>query len=300
MKRRHQKKLGYYMKGLMFPCIRELRPLLGAQDAAIQTNEIILRNFEEIGMNHAEGINKYLKTLADKYKISHGANNFQYVKLKIAEANIINTFNIIDFFFKRFSKQIQLYKNISKNEWIDKDKDNEQLDSLNQVVVNLKKEEITKLKKIPEYHLLDHYRLIRNSIVHISEKNSNKLAKLHTNLIDRYGEHFSEHYGTLPNLKDQLTYEDYFLYTRAVKYFSNILNDAANLQYADIVNIALNDTDFLAKLRRVERVKEKGIRARRIAYIKGYFRQKHEYGNSKQQQNHFLEAFKDFDSIKWN
>lgn len=40
MKKRGQKKPGYYLEGHMLPCVRNLRPMFGSHDAAIQANQI--------------------------------------------------------------------------------------------------------------------------------------------------------------------------------------------------------------------------------------------------------------------
>lgn len=301
MKRRDQKALGYYMKGIMLPCMRNLKKYLGSQDAAIQTNEILLRNFEEITREQKLNINIYLKDLADRYKISHGSNDFHYIRLKISDSNIVNTFTTFDSFLKEFSNQMKIYKKISKKEWKDKDRNDVQLDSLNQILININSENKKKLTSLPEYHLLEYYRLIRNLIVHVhdSDKKLEKLNTYHKEIIGKYEKHFIDHYNSIPNPKINLSFDDYFLYTRAIKYFSNVLNDAIALTYDEVITYALNDKSLIEKLRRTEKISQIGIRAKRIQYLKGYFFHNHGYGNSKKQQEEFLSAFKQIDEVKW-
>lgn len=302
MKKRNQKALGYYMQGIMLPCMRDLKKLLGSQDAAIQTNEILLRNFEEIASQQEKNINIFLKSLADKYKISHGSNDFSYVRLKISESNIVNTFTIFDAFLKEFATQLKVYKNISKEDWKDKDRNGDQLDTLNQIIENISVESKKRIISMPEYHLLEYYRFIRNSTIHThdSQRKRGRLNNYNKGIISKYENHFMEHYKSVPSLKDYLNFEDYFLYTRAIKYFSNVLNDTAELSYSEVCRYALNDEDLIRKLSRTEGISEKGIRAKRIQYLKGYFFSKHGYGNSKKQQEEFLQAFKEVDKVKWD
>ncbi|MBU5213892.1 hypothetical protein [Heyndrickxia oleronia] len=302
MKKRNQKALGYYMQGIMLPCMRDLKKLLGKQDAAIQTNEILLRHFEEIASKQEKDINIFLKSLADKYKISHGSNDFNYVRLKISESNIVNTFTIFDAFLKEFATQLKVYKNISKEDWKDKDRNGDQLDTLNQIIENISVESKKRIIHLPEYHLLEYYRFTRNSIIHThdSQRKKERLDNYNKEIINKYETHFIEHYKSVPSLKDYLNFEDYFLYTRAIKYFSNVLNDAVELSYSEVCSYALNDENLIRKLRGTEGISEQGIRARRIKQLKSYFFNKHGYSNSKKQQEEFLQAFKEVDKVKWD
>ena len=297
MKKRGEKLPGYYMKKPMFPCIRGLRPLLGSQDAAIQTNEIALRYMEEVGNASETGLNNFLLNMADKYKISHGERDFEKVKRIIAQTNIVNTFNIIDLFFKRFICEYRQYKQISFDSWISAN-NGKQLDSLNQIYFNLPQNIKELIDIVPEFHLLNYYRLVRNCLVHIGSNNK-KIIKYYEKTIKSFKEHFTQCYKLLPHSLGNLDYNDYFLYTRSVKYFANKLNDFADLRLEEIIAFSKKDLNFTKKLKGLENISDVNTKIRRTRVIKSYYIQHHAYGRDKILINTFLKEFKKSDKIKW-
>lgn len=296
MKKRGTKLPAYYLEKPMYPCIRLVRPMLGEQDASIQTNYIIIKSFED---EYRGNIRGKLNELSDIYKISKGNNDLGHVMLIMAQMNIISTFSVIDEFFKIFIDDYKKYKRLSDSEWKYKDSKNNQLDSLNQILYNFSQSQKNELLLIPEFELLDYYRLMRNYIIHKDSKILEKVHNKHEKLIDNYKNFFEKNYKLLPNSFEMLEFKDYFLYTRAYKYFVNKLNNIADLTLENIVEYAKLDKKFQTDLRGVENIKNVKIRARRIAKIRGYYRMSFSFGRDKTFENQFLDLYKKSDIIKW-
>lgn len=294
MKKRGQKKPGYYLNGHMFPCVRRLRPMFGAHDAAIQSNQIILLHFEDEYRHNLDG---KLLELSAKYKVSPGNSNFAFVKRSIAEMNITSTYTLVDRFLKDFISDCVKYK---KMDWKYKNKDGDLLDPLNQIIFNLPYSKSKLITQIPEYSLLDYYRHVRNQIIHPNAQNLSRLNKKHMELVNSYGEHWMGIYKIMPNEYEQISYNDYFIYTRAVKYFVNALNNIVELTTEEIVIAAQQDVTLRKRLRSCEQIRTLSIRNKRIIALRSFYREYFSYGRNRGLEDSFLEQYKKIDSVSWD
>jgi hypothetical protein len=79
----------------------------------------------------------------------------------------------------------------------------------------------------PEYKLLEYYRVVRVAGAHVDDKTAEKAAKAFRVLSSADLLHFHTYpqITQAPNAPGEISFEDFRLYTRSIKYYSNILND---------------------------------------------------------------------------
>src|ERR1700756_4650760 len=158
-------KPGYFNQKPLLKGIKDLRYNLGIQDSCIQTNEVALRFLEENSIEHHLGIEDFIKSLCVKYSVSLGTADFKLLKQQIYESYIVQTYNIVEPFFKQLNKEYKKWNNFTED-WLIK-KDGQNLDPYSQLLLNLPAHKSSVIKKYPESDLLNYYRLLRNSITHL-------------------------------------------------------------------------------------------------------------------------------------
>ena len=294
MKKRGQKKPGYYLEGHMLPCVRNLRPMFGSHDAAIQANQIVLTYFEN---ENRDAVNTKLLELAEEFKISPGNSDFLFVKKAIAEMYLTSTYTLVDRSLKDFAADCIRYKQI---EWKHQNGDGDNLDPLSQILYNLSAKQRSQIKQYPEYWLIDYYRHIRNHIIHPNPQNLSRLAKKHQELLDLYEFHWLNVYKITPNNYEGISYEDYFIYTRAFKYFVNVLSNTVGLTTDEIVVAAKNNAALQKRLRSCEQISNHAIRIQRITALRSFYRAFFSYGTSRQLENSFIDEYAKVDRVSWN
>ncbi len=286
-------KPGYFIESPVFPSVNELKDILGLRDSTIQTNEIALQYFEEIGNAKEEGINNFLKQMGDKYKISHGTNKFSFLKSTIHGSYIVQTYNIAESFFKSLIREYRYYKNISGDSWKTKNENGETIDVFNQLLYNLPNASRALVEEKPEYKLLDYYRLVRNANVHL-HIDRDKINGYYNKYVVPNKQYFQSNYSGIqnaPNSIYDINFEDFQLYTRALKYFSNHINNACDLQISEIAQKAAEDKDLQNYMRKFHLLPQK----RRMKLI-GYYRGKHRMTaesmkHSKQFADYFIKHY---------
>ena len=139
--------------------------------------------------------------------------------------------------------------------------------------------------------IIDYYRLVRNSIVHTNEKSRKKLLLYHSKIREKHNDYFKKCYPGIeaPNSMNDLKFDDFVLYTRSLKYYSNLINDACDLTIDDIVKKAVSDINFQNKLKGFEDITNEKVRGKRISILKGYFKKR--YGNKKEHLDLFCNFF---------
>jgi hypothetical protein len=264
-------KPGYFNQKPLVKPVSELKFSIGLQDSCIQTNQAAVLFLEEQG-NLSGDPEDFIKSLCVKYKISIGTRDLDYFKTIQYKSYILQTYNFVEPFFKDLNAAYRYYNNF-EGKWKTKNGD-KNLDPFNQLLANIDSAMRKTIKSYPEYFLLDYYRLIRNSIVHLQENEDEheKTSIYYCNYIVKNLRFFKSNYELeAPNEPDKIGFADFMLYTRAIKYFSNILNDACFPEIETLVIVAKKDERLQKKLLQTRKLDFKGALLKRINVLSGYF-----------------------------
>jgi hypothetical protein len=264
-------KPGYFNQKPLLTVFSSMKRVIGVQDSCIQTNEVAIRYLEEQS-NITENSEEFIRNLCKKYRISRGTYDFKHFRKIQYKSYILQSYNLVEPFFKKLNKQYRYYNNFT-GIWKTKEGD-KNLDPFNQLLQNLPSDIATAIKNYPEYHLLNYYRLVRNSIVHLQEdeEEHSKTTKYYEDHISNKVNFFYENYDlSAPNKPDSISYSDFMLYTRALKYFSNILSDYCFPSIDCLVSVAKADKLLQDKLLGTRRLNFSGALEKRINTLRGYF-----------------------------
>jgi len=239
-------KPGYVFKKPVLRAIRDLNHELGLQDTLVNLNELALRYFE--GCMNLSGNPK--EFVAQQCKACHNNSGLGVDWVKVRQNaglyGLAQAYAVVDSCFRELCKEYRDYKQPSN--WITRD-DRRQLDPLTMFTENLPPTERKVVRAKPEYHLIHFYRLVRNAAVHPSSEADEDVVAAHKGL-GRYSEYFIDCYGYPPGRPGEQPYADFALFTRAVKYFSKVLNNGCNLAPSEILRSRLANPDFFARARR--------------------------------------------------
>lgn len=234
---------------------------MGLQDSGIQSIELALKHLHASAETAPEGSSQFVANLARRHKIIVGWNDVSQANPLSPSMYIVQTHGTANQCWLDVVRDIRRYNSIQDEAW-KQHSGNSQLDAFGQLLSNCDAD----LAQFPETQLFEYYRLSRNWLVHGSAR-SLKLAQDVYDQLDV--SHFSLAYSISPNRPEQLAYSDFQLYTRSMKYFSNCINDAWPLQYADIAREMCNHPrawDYLRDQNADKRIK---------TFARTYFRLTH-------------------------
>jgi hypothetical protein len=245
----------YFAKKILYPSTVKLRQELGMQDSHIHLQELGTRVLlEEI--NKSGGTpEKYLSTKFREHGLSHGTHDVESLSVFSAQSYIAQTYAILEKYLKNLSREYRNHKWIAQTAW-DKG-DSEKQSPYIKLLENLPPGEKIMLASKPESKLFEYYRAVRVATLHRNEDTLKKAEAEFMKFTDADLDHFKNKYIleksgyqlNAPNRYGELTYDDYYLFTRAIKYFSNLINDACDLQCEDIVDFLRHgDNDVLELL----------------------------------------------------
>lgn len=281
-------KPNYQLERPAFSAITKLWSNLQEQDSCLQTNQIAIEYLQEnIELTNVNE-NIFVNALAKKYRISSGSTSWDENKIRISKSYIVQTYNIVEDFCKELIDEIKFYKNIKENKWVNKVKEGssyKNIDYFNQINLNLNEMDRAEIINKPEYHLIDYYRKLRNNFVHSQGKKSKKLDLFYEKRVLPKLDYFAGYYKFIegkipaPNPPDRITYRDFILYSRAIRYFSYHISNLWKLNGKEIYTKHKDDPFFKESLATI--FHQKGInqekRVKRIelkieSFLKGRFR----------------------------
>lgn len=242
---------GYYAKKPLYPAVIALRQVLGYQDACIQLHELSARVLESQATAQGAQREDFLMRLFREIGIPQGTFAFTDLRRVAAESYIVQTYNVVERFLRDLIAQYKDHFPERCVGWTTKDEDGGTLPPLDELLRNLPADKRRQLWEYPEAALLDYDRQLRVSIVHRTADNKRKAHKGFANLVREHGVHFASSYAELkaPKAPADVGFDDFLLFTRAVKYFSNILNDACDLSIAAITEyVGTRDTFMVAHI----------------------------------------------------
>ncbi len=264
-------KPGYFNQKPLLKVISDMKLSVGLQDSCIQTNQAAILHLED-SATQSEDHEEFIRELCLKHKISLGTRDMGFFKSIQYKAYILQTYNLLEPFFKELNKTYRLYNNF-QGKWKTK-KDDKSLDPFNQLLENIEPELKAKIKSYPEYYLLNYYRLVRNSIVHLQrdEKEHEKTSKYFSDFIEDNKVYFRDTYEIdAPNEPDEISFYDFMLYTRIIKYFGNILNDTIFPEIKVLVEFAMQNDELNENLLQSKNLNYKGALLKRINTLRSFF-----------------------------
>ena len=198
---------------------------LGAQDACLQLQEVAIVHLEKSAQALNAHMNDYLKLLYISNNIPQGSYSFTDMRTQIYKSFIALTYSVFDKTLKACNKSYQ-QKNPALM-WITTLKGGSALHPLEQLCYNCTPAEKLTLTQPPEFRLLEYYRRVRIASVHRSASTTQEAELAFRALTPLDHQHFQmyAHLYGVPNAPSSLTFQDFRLYTRAIKYYINIVND---------------------------------------------------------------------------
>lgn len=229
-------KPGYTTSPPVLTAVREMRSYGGFQDACVTLAEVALRRLMDDAQASPQGVRAYVAASATRYGLCLGLDDFDKYVPVLAGVYIVQAYQVCERFLKSLNSQLMDVRQIPRNEWKSQDAHGRDLSPLQQFAENLPRKQASALRKVPEYDLLEYYRLARTCLIHPTADTLKSANKAQSAVLKSHQQHFEDSYGGLsaPNSPDKLTWNDYFLATRAMKYFSSRLNEAARVTIEEV------------------------------------------------------------------
>ncbi|WP_339878591.1 hypothetical protein [uncultured Algoriphagus sp.] len=251
---------GYFTNKPQFKIIGELRKTLGFYDSIPTTIELVINDYVDKCKIKGVTPENELNTVAKNFTVkNHNIQSLDSSRQHIYNFYILSVFNVADSFFRDL-KKLMIKLNSIQN-WKTKS-GRKDLDAFNQVIENCKSKDGSTLKSKPEFHLINYYRLHRNSVVHRVFKKENQFSES-DKYYDKYvlpnvNYHKTTYNLDAPNKSDSINLHDFLIYTRAIKYYNNLINDACyNLTESNLVDFALSDEALTKKLKGFDKASDK-------------------------------------------
>lgn len=194
-----------------FKCYKKLKQTLGEIDSIVESIELATREFIEIISSNGktkDEIQENITKLSVKHKIKVDYVDINKFEDRVIKLHIINVYEQLENYLEELSEQHPNFKDKSSK----KDKETD----LDFIIRILKKEKV--LKNTIEYYIINHYRLIRNRFVHSLNKDLNKFK----NRITIENTEYSS--LSAPNEFNTMIFDDFILFTRAIKNFAKLIN----------------------------------------------------------------------------
>jgi hypothetical protein len=255
---------GYVRKLPTYPAVADLRKTSGAQDSWIEMTEVFLREGLTCAAASSIGLDEHVRALAKKHGVVVGPVNLERMELRVQQMNIVQVHLTSENFFDDLLRQYAVYKQINPASLVTQD-GSRNLSSLERIQRN---SPAPGPLFCPEADLIEYYRLVRNHLIHHSPS-AEALNRKRQSLL-RHRSHFASYSPlSVPNAANAMSFADFMLFTRAVKYFANLANDAFLLEARDVANLIARQSDVWAKVKQRNRQPKRLLSFSR-AYIQMY------------------------------
>ncbi|MDK1024086.1 MAG: hypothetical protein QGD92_07630 [Gammaproteobacteria bacterium] len=214
-------------KGLL-PSIKRMFDGVGAQDACIQLQELSIQYLCNSAEATRAPIGDFLKLLYRWNNIPHGTYDFDELLELASKSYLTATYALLE---KMLRAIISEYKNNNPSVvkgWKKQNSQGENFSPLQELAENLPSKQSATLKNAPEYRLLEYYRLVRIANSHHKGETLRNAGKAHSAITAADIAHFQTYDPAVmaPNAPEGICFEDFLLFTRAIKYYSKLLNEA--------------------------------------------------------------------------
>ena len=217
---------GYTTSKPLIAPISSMYKELGAQDACIQLQELSTNYLEKSATAMNAKVSDFLKLLYVANGIPHGTYSFAQMRSTACASYLIVTHSLFEKMVKGCIRHYRASHHQMDAQWV-ASVGGEQIPPLRRLAHNLTEPQRKQLTTPPEYRLLEYYRLVRVAGTHPTYKTREKAEKAFSSLTASDLAHLSQYplLSGAPNPPDAINFEDFKLYTRAIKYYSNLLNE---------------------------------------------------------------------------
>jgi hypothetical protein len=199
---------------------------LGRQDACIQLQELSIRHLIDTVQGTGNPVGEFLKPLYASYGIPHGTYELDELKELVAKSYLVLTYSQLE---KMLRGVIGHYKSANPalvSTWVVKNFKDERYSALQELHANLPGAASKRLKDCPEFALLEYYRVVRVANSHVKDATLSRADTEFTRLTTKQRDHYASCYSlAAPNSPSQISFEDFRLFTRAIKYFARLINE---------------------------------------------------------------------------
>lgn len=208
-----------------FMCYKKLKTSLGEIDSIVEAIELstreFIQNISQDGMKK-ENIQNNIENLSKKHNIKVNYIDINNFENRVIQLHIVNAAEQLEYYIKNLKLEHPIFRNCSNKQ------DNESdLDYILRILG------LGILKQSIEYSILNHYRLIRNRFVHADNEDKNEYLKRIQTKIN----HTQYTKLSAPNIYEKLVFDDFILFTRAIKEFAKLLNQHAKPETNELANI---------------------------------------------------------------
>lgn len=218
---------GYSSEKPLIEPISVMYKELGDQDACVQLQELSVHYLEQCAADKGESVRDFLRELYQASSIPHGTHSFEQMRAVASTSYLLVTYALFERMVRGCIRAYQSRYPEVEATWSEKNAAGEQLPPLPKLVFNALPKHKKQLVAPPEYKLLEYYRVVRVAGTHVDGKTLERAEKAFRALSPADSQHFRTYsqITQAPNTPDKISFEDFRLYTRAIKYYSNILND---------------------------------------------------------------------------
>lgn len=207
-----------------FKSVFQLKRELGEYDAIVQVNEIAMRNFIEAGLESGS-LEKYIGEQSLKYGIRTNHINTEIIQNRLSLKYVASVQQYAEYFYHLFRKE---YEELFDTQINIGDIEGTLLDK---IIEKLPYDTGQLIKSVGEinYLIISYYRKIRNKYSHYFKVSESQIEKDFEILSQRKEEIATKfQINDAPNKYSELNFNDFMLFTRALKYFSQNLCDYIN------------------------------------------------------------------------
>jgi hypothetical protein len=198
--------------GFRLKCKIDLFNNLGKYDAIVEVNEIALKDFltKAIASNN---VDDYIKAKSQEYGVKVDSVDLNEIRTRVSYGYILSVYQSFELFLRTFKDEYCELYNVEN--WNLPNTNENLLLKIIKKVSNLSKaKRIISESKI---ELFDYYRIVRNKYVHAYIESS-KVERAFIR-INEHNEILNNQYPGLnaPNRFDEISFDDFILFTRVVK-----------------------------------------------------------------------------------
>lgn len=217
---------GYATSKPLIEPIRSMLKELGAQDAAVQLQELSIRYLNDAVTSSSLSAAEFLKPLFRRNGIPQGTHSFNELRSVATISYIVMTYAALEKMLRGVGRDYRHRHSEVGARWKNKNGAGETLSPFQELCANLPKEQRAILNKCPEAKLFEYYRLVRVSLTHRTQQTIDKAVRDFEKFSPADLMHFKGSYTLeAPNPPERLTFDDFLLFTRATKYFARLVNE---------------------------------------------------------------------------
>lgn len=218
---------GYRTTKPQLPAIKLMLKELGAQDACIQLQELSIIFMRNSAHATKAPLDEFLNLLYAANQIPQGTHDFSELRELVYGSYIIVTYALFEKMVMETIVQLKANKPALAGAWNSKSSAGGGLPPLRELTQNLPSGVRTLLESAPEFRLFEYYRAVRVANSHIKGSTSANVGTAFAALTNADMQHFYTCYGLNgPNLPPNISFDDFMLFTRAIKYYSRLINEA--------------------------------------------------------------------------